>query len=444
LRAAAGRSRAATRPERVAAITKFDTLEDSMTLKSTATAALALAAIALGARTAAAADTVKIAFIDPLSGTFANVGETGLRHIQLAVEQVNARGGVKFEVVPLDSKAKPQDALLAFKQAVDQGIQYVTQGNSSAVALALSDAVSKHNARSPEQPVLYLNYGAVAPELTNEKCNFWHFRFDADAEMKMNAITNTIAGMKDIKSIYLINQDYAFGQAVSRAAKEQLAKKRPDIKIVGDDLHPLGQVKDFAPYIAKIKSSGASAVITGNWGTDISLLTKAAHDADLKIPYFTYYAGGLGAAPAIGEAGVGRLKQVTGWIANIPSDKVVKNVMTYKERFKDAPDDLYWSSIREEIEMLAKAMGQAKSTDPKKVAFALEGMKWENDVGEVVMRADNHQLIQPLFISTYSKADGKDVKYDVEKTGFGFKLDNRVEGKDTVLPTTCKMERPAN
>jgi branched-chain amino acid transport system substrate-binding protein len=92
--------------------------------------------------------------------------------------------------------------------------------------------------------------------------------------------------------------------------------------------------------------------------------------------------------------------------------------------------------------MLAKAMDQAKSTDPVKVAKALEGMKFEGDSGEVMLRADNHQLIQPLYISTYSKVDGKEVKLDIERTGNGFKTDIRIEGKDTVMPTTCKMERP--
>jgi branched-chain amino acid transport system substrate-binding protein len=92
--------------------------------------------------------------------------------------------------------------------------------------------------------------------------------------------------------------------------------------------------------------------------------------------------------------------------------------------------------------MLAKAINAAKSTEPAKVGKALEGMKFEGDSGEVMMRADNHQLIQPLYVSTYSKVDGEDVKFDVERTGNGFKTDRRVEGKDTVMPTTCKMERP--
>ena len=174
-----------------------------------------------------------------------------VRAFQYAIDLVNARGGVlggaKLELVTFDNKGNPQDSLLALRQASDQGIRYITQGNSSSVALALSDAVSKHNARNPDRTILYLNYQAVDPALTNERCSFWHFRFDADADMKMSALTDTIAANKKIKKVYLINQDYSFGQAVAKAARAMLAQKRPDISIVGDNLHPLGKVKDFAP-----------------------------------------------------------------------------------------------------------------------------------------------------------------------------------------------------
>ena len=76
-----------------------------------------------------------------------------------------------------------------------------------------------------------------------------------------------------------------------------LAAKRPDIQIVGDELHPLLKITDFAPYIAKIKASGADSVITGNWGQDFALLLKAAADAGLKVNWYTYYAGGPVARP---------------------------------------------------------------------------------------------------------------------------------------------------
>src|SRR5207253_2484988 len=146
------------------------------------------------------------------------------------------------------------------------GIPFVFQGNSSGVAHAISDAVQKHNERNAGNRVLYLNYSAVDPALTNEKCHYWHFRFDAHADMKMAALTDVIAANKNIKKMYIIGQDYSFGKAVADGAVAMLGKKRPDIQIVGNELHPIGKVKDFSPYVQKIVASGADAVITGNWG----------------------------------------------------------------------------------------------------------------------------------------------------------------------------------
>jgi branched-chain amino acid transport system substrate-binding protein len=412
-------------------------------------AALLLSVAILAPMLSAAArgeDTIRIAYIEGLSGPFANVGEIGLRHYQLAAETVNARGGVlggvKFEIVPFDHKTSPQEAQLVFKQAADQGIRYIAQGNGSSVALALSDAVAKHNERNLQKSVLFLNYAAVDPALTNDKCNFWHFRFDADGDMKMQALTNFMAQQKSIKKVYLINQDYSFGQAVAKAARAMLAAKRPDIEIVGDDLHPLGKVKDFAPYVAKIKSSGADSVITGNWGNDLALLVKAGKEIGLKTDYYTYYTGAAGAVTAFGEAGAGHVKQVTTWHSNIGGKQAGDHNTEYRARFPDVKDDLYYSSIRESITALALAIEKAKSADPAKVALALENLKFEDDSGEVYIRADNHQLVQPLYVSTLVKANGKDVQFDVEKTGLGFRSDARVEGKDTVMATTCKFQKP--
>ncbi|HEX4986343.1 MAG TPA: branched-chain amino acid ABC transporter substrate-binding protein [Burkholderiales bacterium] len=394
---------------------------------------------------ALAADTIKIGFLDPLSGPFANVGEHGTREMLLALDGVNNAGGVlggrKFELETFDSKSSPQEALISLKQMTDKGIRYFFMGNGSNVAIALSDAVSKHNARNPDQSILFLNYGAVDPSLTNDKCSFWHFRFDADTDMKMQALTNYMAQQKNIKKVYLINQDYAFGQGVSRAGKAMLAQKRPDIEIVGDDLHPVGKVKDFAPYVSKIKASGADSVITGNWGNDLSLLIKAAKESGLKADFYTYYSGIVGSPTAIGQAGED-VRQVSMWHSNVGDPASNALVEGYRKRFPDAKDDFFFLSLKNSVEMLAAAMNEAKSTDPAKVARALEGMKHTGPTGVVEMRADNHQLLQPLFISSFVKAGQKGAKYDVERTGMGFKTVGRVEAKDTALPTTCKMERP--
>ena len=408
---------------------------------------LVAAAAVLALSDPASGQTIKIGYIDPLSGPFAKVGEQGIRGFTMLVEDANARGGAsgqKLELVPLDSKANPQEALNALKQLIDQDVRYVLQGNSSAVAGALSDAIAKHNSRNPDRTVLFLNYAAVDPALTNDRCNFWHFRFDADADMKMAALTSYMATQKKIKKVYLINQDYSFGQAVSKAAREMLTEKRPDIQIVGDDLHPLGKIKDFAPYIAKIKAAGADTVVTGNWGADLSLLVKAGKDAGLKVDYYAYYAGIAGGPTAIGEAGANHVKQVSHWHSNVGDPKSDAIVQEYRKRFPDSKDDFVWLAARNAIEMLVQGIEQAKSTDPLEVGLALEGMKFQTFTGEVTMRADNHQLLQPMYVSTFAKAGSGGVKWDMERTGLGFRTDGRVEAKDTAMATTCKMQRPRN
>jgi branched-chain amino acid transport system substrate-binding protein len=392
----------------------------------------------------AAQAQVKIAYIDPLSGPFANVGEAGLKQFRDVVEiDVNQKGGVngqKMEIVPIDNKGSPQETLVALKNATDQGIRYVTQGNGSGAAAALLDGVNKWNARNPDKTVLYLNYAAVDPTLTNEKCSFWHFRFDAHVGMKIEAITNYIKTQNNIKKVFIIGQNYAHGQQVSAYSKAMLKAKRPDIEIVGDDLHPIGTVKDFSPYIAKIKASGADTVITGNWGNDMSLLAKAAKDAGLQAKFYTFYAGGLGTPATIGAAGDGKVIQVTEWHMNIPNNGLEKFALDFNKKY--SPVDFYYGRVNTMIDMLAAAMNKAKSNDPKAVALALEDMTFKSGYGEVYMRKGDHQLVQPLILSIFSKAGAPGVKYDAEKTGYGFKSIANLSLKDADQPNTCVMERP--
>jgi branched-chain amino acid transport system substrate-binding protein len=401
-----------------------------------------LAIVLLAALPAAA--QIRIAYIDPLSGLMAATGEHGLQELQFAADTVNARGGVlgqKLEVVPLDNKLSSQESLLQLKAAIDQGVRYIFQGNGSSVAGALIDALNKHNERNPDKTVVFLNYAAVDPDFTNDKCSFWHFRFDANSDMKMEALTSYMKDEKRISKVYLLNQDYSFGHQVARAAKEMLAAKRPDVQIVGDELHPLAKVKDFAPYVAKIQASGADSVITGNWGSDLQLLVKAAKDANLKADFYTYYAGVVGTPPALGDSGIERVKVVSGWNGNAASPTYQAYVDAYKKKY-GATNDPYTQQMRTAVEMLAQAMTQAKSTDPVKVAKAMEGLKLEGAFGPVEMRASDHQLIQPLFVETFVKADAKHRNKADGTSEYSFRQDRRFEGPATARPTSCKMQRP--
>ncbi len=401
----------------------------------------------------AVVEPIRIGMIEGLSGTFANAGEAAHRNLLLAVERVNARGGVQLpggarplELLRFDSKGNNEETLAMLKAALDQHIGFVMHGNSSSAAAVLVDALNKHNTREPERRALYLNYSAVDPALTNESCSFWHFRFDANADMRLAALTDVLRDDANVKRVYLIGQDYSFGQQVAKQARAMLVTKRPDIEIVGDDLHPLGRVKDFLPYAAKIKASGAQAVLTGNWGNDLTLLVKAAREAGVDARFYTFYGNALGAPGAIGEAGVDRVLAVAEWHPNVGTAASEHFYASFRERFPKPQDDYVHARMQVMVEMLALAIERARSTDAVTVAKALEGMPLARDTlggfHEGWMRVADHQFIQPLYVSLMERAGTRGTLHDNEGSGFGFRTVRYFEPRATELPNRCQMQRP--
>ena len=392
---------------------------------------------------AMAQDTVKMGYIDPLSGGGASVGEGGLKTFQYMADELNDKGGIlghKVEIVPFDNKTNPQESLVQAQKAADDGIRYITQGNGSSVGAALLDFVNKNNSRNPGKEMLYFNYAAVDPILTNAKCSFWHFRWDANSDIKMEALTNYIKAVPSIKKIYLINQDYSFGQSVRTEARKMLAAKRPDIQIVGDEVVPLLKVTDFSPYIAKIKASGADSVVTGNWGQDFALLLKAAADAGLKVNWYTYYAGGAGGPTAIKQTNLDhQVFQITEGVANSGDPAA----MAFEKAFRAKVGiSLWYPRVVNEMRMFKLAAEKANSSDPIKVATALEGMKFDVlDGGSGFMRKEDHQFFQPLYISSFGSLDAKE-PFDEEHTGWGWHVVSKIDTAQTIVDTTCEMKRP--
>ena len=404
----------------------------------------AAAAMAVVAMPAAAEDTVKLAYIDPLSGGGASIGEMGLKEFNFLAEVTNANGGIlghKLEIVPYDNKLNAQETLVQVQKAIDLGIRFITQGNGSAFAAAIEDFVQKYNERNPGKEVLYFNYAAVDPVLTNDKCSYWHFRWDANSDIKMSALTNYMKTRTNIKKVYLINQDYSFGQAVRKEARAMLNAKRPDIQIVGDEVHPLLKVTDFSPYIAKINASGADSVITGNWGQDFALLLKAAADAGLQVDWYTYYAGGTGGPTAVKQANLpDRVYAIAEGVANEPYAPAQEFEKAFRAK---ASVTLFYPRAVNEIRMFVKAAQEANSLEPVKIAAKLDGMQVNvYDGGDGFMRSDDHQFFQPMYLENLGPL-GKDQPFDEENTGWGWKMMGKIETKDTILPTSCKMNRPS-
>src|SRR5713226_7402559 len=378
---------------------------------------LAALGLLFSGRPVLAEDAIKLAYTDPFSGPFASGGDEFLKIFQFIIARKNAAGGPlgrKFELVPFDDKLQPAEALIALKNMTDQNIPFVMHCTGSNVGAALIDGVSKHNARNPDNRILYLNCGALATELTNEQCDFWHFRFAGSVDMRAAARIKSLPA--DLKKVYLLNQDYLFGQSIQHDTRKWLAKLRPDIEVVGDELMPFGKVQDFSSYIAKIKASGAQSVVTGNYNRDLNLLIKASVDAGLDVRFDTFLAHLIGGPTAIGADGE---KLASDWRTSHETDFSTLNFVTM-------------------IDMLTNAINKAASTDPLKVALALEDMHAKDLVGqETIMRKDDHQLLMPYYAGVFSK----DVKYDSEHTGFGWKNYMTASTDDLTLPTICKMKR---
>ena len=399
------------------------------------------AVLCAGGAFAQKGETVRIAFIDPLSGPFANVGQNLLKNWQFVAERLSGTknpAGVKFEVTGFDNKGSPQESMNSLKAAIDQGFRYVTQGNGSGAAMAISDAVAKHNERNPGKEVVYLSYSAKDPSLTNEKCNYWHFRLDADTTMRMEALTSFIKDQPKVKKIFLINPNYSHGLQTSRVFRDALARKRPDVQIVGDDLIPLGQVKDFSPYVAKIGQSSADTIVTSNWGNDLTLLVKALNEAGLKLPMYTNDAEVTGTPTALAASGDSEVYVVSVGHANHPGG-LGEIVAGFKKKYNE---DYYGYTSYNGLLLLSQAMANSHSTNPVQVAAAMEGLSIKSFAGEVMMRKTDHQMQQSMFVTKWKKVDKKNA-YSVENTGYTFAPIKQMDPYVASTPTSCQMKRPA-
>jgi len=418
-----------------------------MKLKKAPSARIALACLLCIAGAAHAQQpTYKIAYIDPLSGPFANVGELMLMHTQYAIEDINAKGGVlggtRLQLLQFDSKLSAQESQSALQAAIDQGAKaIVTGGSGSSVVTALVQSVARWNQRNPGKELIVLNHSSIDPEMTGKGCSFWHFQTEANTAMKMKALANYIKKTPDVKKVYLLNQDYAHGKQWASYGRQMVGLARPDVEFVGEALHPIGRVKDFAPYIANIRQSGADSVITGNWGQDMTLLLKAAGDAGYNLRYFNHSAGSVpGTVTAVSQAKTGQLTWVAEWHPG-EADTPKADALAKAYKAKTGKDFLA-PRIDMTPRLLAAAINKAGSADTVKVARALEDLSFDSVVGPVRMRAEDHQLLLPQVVNTIAPVDGKTVKLGWEGTNYGFRTDAVYTGNELAQGTECKMVRP--
>jgi len=394
--------------------------------------------------TAYATETVKIASLDMLSGGLAGFGHSALKHWQFLADKANKEqwaGAVQFEIIPFDTKMSPQEALVQLRQVQDKGIRYVVQGaSSSAVGLALQEAIARYNERNPGKEIVYLNYAAAAPIMTGEKCSYWHFRTDAHVDMKISTMAQHLAADAHIKKVYLLNPNYAYGQEAARAARQFLQQARPTIEIVGDDYHPTGQVKDFSPYIAKIMQAKADALMTVSFGNDLALMVRAANDMGMKnTRIYTLSGNSQGMGQVFGAASVDKIMLTGAYNMNDDRWGATQVAQEYRQKMGE---DYFFGAADGAMRLLASGIRKAGSTDPAKVAASMSGLAFDSLAGPVVMRAQDHQLEMPIYIDTWGKVDGAAVKLDQDGSGFGWRMVDVAAREHTAMPSVCQMKRP--
>lgn len=391
-----------------------------------------------------ATETVRIATMDMSSGGLAGFGISAYKHLQFLTEKANQEqwaGDVRFELVPFDTKMSPQEALSLLGQVQSSQIRYVIQGaSSSSVGLALQEAIERYNRRNPGKEIVYLNYAAAAPAMTNDKCSYWHFRTDAHVDMKIKAMMQHLANDSSVKRVYLFNPNYAYGQESARAARQFLSALRPDIEIVGDDYHATGQVKDFAPYISKIMQSNADALVTVSFGNDLALMVKAANDLGMnKTRIMSLSGNSPGMARSFGSQAEGKV--LLAGVSNMNSNQygATDLASAYQTRMQE---DFFFGAAEAAVRLLSAGIQKANSTDPVAVAASMSGLTIDTIAGPVTMRAQDHQLQMPIYIDSWSKQDGTNVVVDQEGSGYGWQNLAVIAPEQASLPSTCQMKRP--
>lgn len=392
----------------------------------------------------AQAAPVKIGLLETLSGPQASTGQSFRSGVRYAIDKLNAGGGWNGQPVQLieyDNQGGPAGASDKLKAAIADGVQIVVQGASSAIGGQITEDVRKHNLRNPGKEIVYVNVGAEAMELTGEKCNFHHFRFTGNAQVRTKAL---VAGMKQAgtlgSKVYAINQNYSWGQDMERAIVDNAAAG--GYQVVEKTLHDTNKIQDFSPYVSKIVASGAETVITGNWSNDLLLLMKASKAAGLKVRFGTVFLDQPGNVANAGDTALGH------FIAHAFNPEAggaesTRFVDDFKAKTGHVPTFVEPQAAFG-LDMVAAALKatrpQGDALNVNAFAKVLEGTRIRTPMGEVSMRAADHQVLMPMVVSMVAK----DAKYKADGTDMGFKPVKVFTAEEAAAPLqgNCKMQRP--
>jgi branched-chain amino acid transport system substrate-binding protein len=387
--------------------------------------------------TARAADEVKIGFDNPITGVYAALGKNELIGAQLALEQINAKGGIlgrKAELLVEDSTSG--DAGTAVQKArklIDRDqVNFLVGNINSALAAAMANVAY-------EKGVFHVVPGGHTDPVTGTNCHWNVFRICNTTQMEGNAVAGSLIKNAG-KKWYYLTPDYAFGHTL-QAGLEKAAAKLGGTK-VGGDLTPLGTT-DFSSYLIKAQSANPDVIIFLQAGDDAVNALKQAVQFGLEKRF--HLAGAqqelevlLGLPP---EARIGTWVFEWYWKQpNVPHvDQFVADIR--KRSGGHVPTARTWFGFAA-IHTCALAANQAKSLEAVKMAKAMQGFKLPPEVALMPdgasFREAQNQLIPNLFVGhAQSKGSDPEDLFDVTEVVKG------LDAAGTLEETGCKMTWPA-
>jgi branched-chain amino acid transport system substrate-binding protein len=385
-------------------------------------------AIATTAPTAASAeDTIKIGVLLIDSGPLAGLKETQTKAVNLAIERINAAGGAagkKLEAVFITYPGTPDTAVDGATRAVQKdGAMFITGMDTSSVSPALQ-------AKLPALKALMVEVMANADGLTGKGCTPDYFRVNANDSMIMGAYREFLKG-EGIKKWDIIAVDYAAGRDSADKFKALIASQGGSI---GKILFAPSGTPDFGTKISELGAEPADGLFVTIFGSDAINLAKQQQQFGL----FKKYKMVLGNSfvipqtlPAQGDSVLG-VYQSIGFLPTFPGAQPEAFVKAYKEKYNGELPPYTSADQYAAIQLIAAAVKKANSTDINAVRTALSGLKADTALGEVEMRAGDHQAIRRMAISQIvTGPDGK-AAYQIKKIE---------PGPDIIPPVepACKM-----
>jgi branched-chain amino acid transport system substrate-binding protein len=375
-------------------------------------------------------DTIRIGVATCFSGAAALNGEMVWVVLNWVAHDINKQGGIfvdgkkkKIQLIKGDTMSKPDQAKKICEKLVLQDKVHILWGtNGSNIMKVINEVANKYK-------VIAVNMAALSDDLM-DATNFGRYSF-------MSSVTTQMCGeglayyygqiRKKEKKFYILCQDYSFGRGMADGFKKGLKRYYPEAEIVGEDYHKLF-LTDFAPYLTKIKASGAEVIFTNDWHPDAGNLLKQSRQIGIKLPFANVF---MNEPNSLNEVGV----EGTEGLVNIDQTNVPPPIFNSPGRIKmyRAWNGLWrtkWKapyntplfehggttmqSWMMQTYWMLSVVERTKSTDAEKIIATWEGDTYRTLAGKVMkMRPCDHVAIQDLLVTEYVKPEKQKVSFNI-------------------------------